>query len=311
MYSGFGDRVHVLDSPRLDRGGLPGKALFPFRALRVLLQARRLLRELHAGMVFATGGYSSFFSITAARWLGIPAVLHDSNSIPGRSNRMASRLAGTVMLGFESALEYFPGKGVYTGNPVRDSLARIPREEARRLLGLPDGRTVLFLGGSQGARAVNDLALEAAGRGIGVILQSGKRDYERVAGLAEGLEHFHHVAFVDDPSPLYSAADVCVARSGAMTIAELCWFRLPAVFVPYPYAADDHQTANAAEITGVGGGLCFSEGELEPGTMTEVLEGLLEDGERLRGMSAKLGEYMPDNPSLKIAETLLAMYGGE
>jgi UDP-N-acetylglucosamine--N-acetylmuramyl-(pentapeptide) pyrophosphoryl-undecaprenol N-acetylglucosamine transferase len=306
MYSGYGDEyVHVLDSPRLDRGGLAGKLVFPFRAIRVFAQARSLLRELDPKMVFATGGYSSFFTIAAARWLGIPAVLHDSNSIPGRSNRMASRFADSVMLGFRSALRFFPKKGVHTGNPVRDSLERIQKAEARKILGMGDGNTVLFLGGSQGAAAVNDLAIEMSRRGLGVILQSGERDFDRVRELGSTLENFHHVAFVDDPSPLYSAADVCVARSGAMTIAELCWFRLPAVFVPYPYAADDHQTANASEIVDAGGALCFDEAELTAELLYEELTSLTGNPGRLQEMAGNLGRYMPGNPSGRIAEILL------
>ena len=309
MYAGFDDRVHVLDSPRIDKGGIAGRLIFPFRALRIFLQTRRLLRELAPDLVFATGGYSSFFTIAAARSLGIPSVLHDSNSIPGRSNRMASRLAGSVMLGFRSAVDYFPGKGIHTGNPVRESLQRNQKDEARRSLGLGAGKTVLFLGGSQGAAAVNDLALSMCERGITVILQSGERDFDRISEEARGREDFHLVGFVDDLSPLYSAADICVARSGAMTIAELSWFRLPAVFVPYPYAADDHQMANAAEIVDTGGGLCFRENELTPEILWKELDGLLSAPGRLGEMSESLRRYMPDNPSRLIAEMLLGKTG--
>jgi UDP-N-acetylglucosamine--N-acetylmuramyl-(pentapeptide) pyrophosphoryl-undecaprenol N-acetylglucosamine transferase len=268
-----------------------------------------MLLDLAPDLVFATGGYSSFFTIAAARSLGIPSVLHDSNSIPGRSNRMASRLAGSVMLGFRSAVSYFPDKGIHTGNPVRDSLQRIRKDEARDSLGIGEGKTVLFLGGSQGAAAINDLALAMSKPGLTVILQSGERDFDRMGELVRGRECFHLVGFVDDPSPLYSAADICVARSGAMTIAELCWFRLPAIFVPYPHAADDHQTANAAELVDAGGGLCMKESKLTPDSLWHELDGLLSSPGRLREMSDRLTLYMPDNPSRLIAETLLGETG--
>jgi UDP-N-acetylglucosamine--N-acetylmuramyl-(pentapeptide) pyrophosphoryl-undecaprenol N-acetylglucosamine transferase len=312
MYAGFGDRVHVLDSPRIDKGGIAGKLAFPFRAMQAWLQARRLLRELGTELVFATGGYSSFFAIAAARSLRIPSVLHDSNSIPGRSNRMASKLAGTVMLGFRSAVDLFPGKGVHTGNPVRESLRRIPAEEARRSLGLGRyGRVVLFLGGSQGAAAVNDLALGSGRDDTGIVLQCGDRDYARVRDLSEGREGIHVVPFVDDPSPLYSAADLCVARSGAMTIAELCWFRLPAIFVPFPWAADDHQTANAGEIVEAGGALSFPQAGLTPGILETEIGRLFSEPGRLEAMSEALAAYMPGNPSLSIARMLLGTAGEE
>jgi UDP-N-acetylglucosamine--N-acetylmuramyl-(pentapeptide) pyrophosphoryl-undecaprenol N-acetylglucosamine transferase len=307
MYGRFERIVHVLNSPRIDRGGIPAKLALPFRALKVFFQSRNLLESLEPDLVFATGGYSSFFVMAAARSMGIKSVLHDSNSIPGRSNRLASRFAASVMLGFHCAERFFPGKGVYTGNPVRDSLRHTGAEEARRELGLDSSPIVLFLGGSQGARSVNDLANAVSKSGVSVILQCGERDFSRMRELTRGRNEFVLTGFVDDPSLLYSAADLCVARSGALTIAELCWFRLPAVFIPYPHAADDHQTANAREIASIGGATVIQEGDATPDRLMDELRQLLGNPEELAAMSRSLADYMPLNPSVRIAEDLLEL----
>ena len=305
MYGRFERIVHVLNSPRIDRGGIPAKLALPFRALKAFFDSRNILERLKPDLVFATGGYSSFFVMVAARSMGITSVLHDSNSIPGRSNRLASRFAAVVMLGFRCAERFFPRKALYTGNPVRDSLRHTGAEEARRELGLDSSPVVLFLGGSQGARSINDLANAVSQSGVSVILQCGERDLPRVRELTRGRNKFVLTGFVDDPSLLYSAADLCVARSGALTIAELCWFRLPAVFIPYPHAADDHQTANAREIAAIGGATVIHEGDDTTDRLGDELRRLLDNPEELAVMSRSLADYMPVNPSARIAESLL------
>ncbi len=308
MYSRFGSRFHALDPPRMDRGAAD-ILLLPFRAVPAYFTARRLLRELKASALLSTGGYPSFFPCLAANHLGIPVFVHESNSIPGRANRMAARFATTILTGFRSAGSGFSRTVIHTGNPVRSSLRRIPRMDAMAALGLPtEAPCILFLGGSQGAGALNDMALEAPA-GMSVLLQCGTRDEERVRAAAAGREGIFVTGFMDDPSPLYSAADIAVARAGSMTIAELSWFRLPSVLVPYPFAADGHQLTNASEITSEGGAILMEQDGLEASVLWSALASLAANGERRRSMQEALERIMPGNPADMIAGLVLEAAG--
>ncbi len=305
MY-GNRDNVRILDPPRVDRG-FSDLVSFPFRALAAYRDASALLDELAPNVLFATGGYPSFFPVLAARRHGVPSAVHESNSVPGRANRVMSRFADVTMTGFRGAAAMLGRGAVYTGNPVRPSLERHDRGDALERLGLSSGRpTVLFMGGSQGAVAVNDLALGYPGGmdEVNIVIQSGVADYARVKDGTAGRKSVRVFDFVDDPSLLYSAADLAVARSGAMTVAELAWFRVPAIFIPYPYAAGDHQARNAGEVQECGGALVFRQDGLTPGDLWNVVMELLEDGVRIRRMREALAEFMPENPAVSIAKTL-------
>jgi UDP-N-acetylglucosamine--N-acetylmuramyl-(pentapeptide) pyrophosphoryl-undecaprenol N-acetylglucosamine transferase len=305
MYSEFGDTVHILNPPRIDRG-ISDIVLLPFRAVRAFMRARKLLQKLEPSVLFATGGYPCFFPVAAARSLGIPSIIHESNSIAGRANRQASRFADKVLTGFHSSASGFRKTTVYTGNPVRLSLGRYDREFAREKLNVPDGvPVVLFLGGSQGARAINDIALKAP-EGIQVLLQCGNRDKERIKSELPGLQRIQVIDFTNDPALLYSAADIAVARSGAMTVAELTWFRIPAVYIPYPFAADNHQEWNAREIADKQGALIAFQDSTDADALWEIVNNLLEDTDEIGRMKNCLEETMPDNPAGIIAEFVMS-----
>lgn len=305
MYSEFGDAVHILNPPRIDRG-ISDVAMLPFRAVKEFLRARKLLRKLGVSTLFATGGYPCFFPVVAARSLGIHSIIHESNSIPGRANRLASRFADKVLTGFRSAASGFNRASVYTGNPVRLSLRRYDREFAREKLNVPDGvPVVLFLGGSQGARAINDMALKTP-EGIQVLLQCGSRDKERINRESSNLQRIQVIDFTNDPALLYSAADIAVARSGAMTVAELTWFRIPTVYIPYPFAADDHQKWNARETADKGGALVVFQGSTRADALWKTVINLLEDTDEIRRMKECLEETMADNPADIIADIVIS-----
>ncbi len=308
MYCKFGEIVHILNSPRIDRGILD-VGLLPFKALREFFRARKLLRELGTSVLFATGGYPSFFPVTAARSLGIPSIIHESNSIPGRANRLASRFSDKVLTGFLSAASGFRRKSIYSGNPVRLSLERYDKDFAREQLNVPDGvPVVLFLGGSQGARAINDIALKAP-ESVYVLLQCGSRDRDRINEESSDLARISVIDFIDDPALLYSAADIAVARSGAMTVAELTWFRVPAVYIPYPFAADDHQKWNALEISDKGGAIVSIQDSTDADALWRTIIGLLEDDKTIQRMKSSLEEIMPVNPAGIIAEIVISAEG--
>ena len=310
MYAPFGETFHVLHPPRVEKGPA-GLFLLPVRSLASYREALTLLRRLRPDVLFGTGGYPSFFPVLASRTLGIPSAIHESNGVPGKANLLASLVATLVLTGSATASEAFRVPVRLTGNPVRHSLRPMDRISARLSLGLPEeGITVLFLGGSQGAHALNAM-VPLAPAGISVVVQCGASDEERVRLSCKGMHgtEVRVVGFTDDPSTLYSAADVAVARAGAMTIAELAWFRLPSVLVPYPSAAGDHQRINAEEAAAGGGAVVLAQDRLEE-DLWDLVSGLAADAEGLAGRREALARTMPSNPADAVAALLLDLARG-
>lgn len=309
MYAGMGERVHFLDPPRIDRGPA-GLLKFPFGAVRAWFAARSMIRRISPGVILCTGGYSSVFCAAAGRSMGIPVLIHESNAVAGRANRCSAKFSSRILLGFGRAAGDFPGgRTAVVGNPVRSSLSLLPRAEAAARIGLDPGRPiVLLLGGSQGARTVNDLALSAPA-GLQLVLQCGERDFERIGGLLSGRAGTVVRAFEDDPSTLYSSATVAVARAGAMTLAELCRFRLPGLLIPLPDVSRDHQTANAEEAEAAGGARVFAQERLDPDGFWAGVERLLADPRELLSMSAGMAGLFPGDSADLIAQELIKASG--
>ncbi len=304
MYSPVADRVTVMNPPRIDKGM---KFLLPFTASAALFRAMGYIRKNRIDIVLGTGGYSAFFALAAARLMGKPAALFESNAHAGRSNRIASRFCRAAFTGLPGG-----GKGLKctvhrTGTPVSSSVKRIPGNEARRILGIPlDKPVVLFLGGSQGASAVNDLALGLTGD-FTVLLQCGVRDEERVRKSVAGRSGIIAEAFLNDLSLWYSAAELAVARAGGQTIAELSATSLPAVLVPFPYAAEDHQTANAAVAEKAGAAVMMEQKGSSPEKLSQLLHRLITNREELERMGQAMENLFPAEPAEKIVGILKEM----
>lgn len=303
MYAPEGDRAHALRSPRIDKGA---RILLPFTATLALFRAIRLLRRLRADVVLGTGGYASFYCVAAAWLCRIPCAVLDTNAIPGRSNRLVSRFAKLAFAAFPGQEGMFHCPVKTAGIPVQ---ARTLPVGARARLGLSeDCRVVLFLGGSQGARAVNDLAI-AAPPGINVLLQCGEADEHRVRRLVAGRMGFLAEGFLADLSDWYAAADLAVARAGAQTLAELSEFGVPAVFIPYPHAADDHQAANAMMAARAGAALMKRQDTLDAGAFWSEVKALLEDVGSLDGMALAMSGLLTKNAAQLVSEELRRLCG--
>ncbi|MEJ5359453.1 MAG: undecaprenyldiphospho-muramoylpentapeptide beta-N-acetylglucosaminyltransferase [Desulfobacterales bacterium] len=255
--------------------GIVGRGRFrQLRALaklpRACLQAGRHLRAFRPDLVLGLGSYSAGPVVIAARLLGIPIALCEQNSRPGATNRLLARFADRVFVAFPQTVGSFPaGRALWTGNPLRRGVlaAREPRSPSPSP---PErGFTLLVLGGSQGAHRLNTAMLEALpflegvrGR-LRVLHQSGAADEEAVrgayarAGFSARVEAFFH-----DMGDIYRRADLVVCRAGATTIAEITALGRAAIFVPFPHAAADHQTENAARLVEAGAAEMIAEGEL-------------------------------------------------
>jgi UDP-N-acetylglucosamine--N-acetylmuramyl-(pentapeptide) pyrophosphoryl-undecaprenol N-acetylglucosamine transferase len=254
---------------------------------RAVLHARRIIRQFRPDVVVGVGGYASGPAMAAAILGSIPTLAFEPNLVPGFANRMVGRWVSAGAVHFEQTRRYFRNARV-VGVPVRPEFFNVPAQPQDH------PPTLLIFGGSQGAHAINQ-AVSAAisamqGRlpGLHVIHQTGERDYNDVqsayshAGVAAEVS-----AFIDDMPQAFARADLLVCRSGASTVAEVTAAGKPAIFIPFPRAADDHQRRNAEAIAGAGAGVLIPESELTSEGLANTVTELLSNSERLRGMSAK------------------------
>jgi UDP-N-acetylglucosamine--N-acetylmuramyl-(pentapeptide) pyrophosphoryl-undecaprenol N-acetylglucosamine transferase len=230
-------------------GGWLRWLLLPMRLNIAMLQAWRILRRIKPDAVLAMGGFASGPGSLMASALRIPLLIHEQNAIAGLTNRWLARIADVVMAGFPTAFSARHGVRV-VGNPVRQEILALPSPELR-FAERDERMRLLVVGGSQGAQVFNQVVPEAV-RSLPKVSrpqiwhQTGKRDEVSVAAIYRAfLPDAKVVAFIDDMAAAYAWADVVVCRSGAMTIAEIAAAGVAAILVPFPHAADDHQTANA------------------------------------------------------------------
>jgi UDP-N-acetylglucosamine--N-acetylmuramyl-(pentapeptide) pyrophosphoryl-undecaprenol N-acetylglucosamine transferase len=244
--------------------------LVPFNIVGSLLKARALLKQFSPHLVIGTGGYVSWPVLRAASSRGIPTALQEQNSFPGITTRQLAPRADRIYLGFGKAQEYFKtsGKVLVTGNPVRPSISGGNRLSALREFQLdPNKKTILVLGGSQGAHTINQAVLHGLQHGLlpegcQLLWQTGKRDYTEVTAQAGEKASGHSLfPFENRMELVYAAADLAIARAGAITLAELEACAVPALLVPYPFAAGDHQRKNAEESVRLGFATMINESD--------------------------------------------------
>ena len=238
-----------------NRSSLIKNFSLPFKLAKSFLEVTSILRSFKPSAVIGVGGYSSFPVLRIAQTRGIPTFIHESNSLPGRSNIMLGKRATKIFVASGSMEKYFPSaKLLVSGNPVRNVfLNKISKEDALQFFGMkPELKTVFVMGGSLGAKSINE-AIEAnidafKKNNLQLIWQTGKPFAERAAKAEEDRSNIWTNAFINKMEYAYNAANIVVSRSGAMTIAELCVVGKPAIFVPYPHAAEDHQSVNAMAL---------------------------------------------------------------
>ena len=272
-----------------------------------------ILGRFRPDAVLGMGGFTSIAPLAAARRRGIPAYIHDSNAIPGKANRLGARFCRAVLLGFEDCARHFPGREVrVTGTPIRTELiVDVPaKARARRVNGLdPETPTLLVMGGSQGAAGINSLMAEAAeylqDSGMQVIHLSGERDAANLrAAYRDAGVPAVVMPFCDRMQDVYAAADLAVSRSGAASLTELSWFGLPAVLVPYPHAAEDHQTLNAKIFERAGAARVLPEREASGASLAALLKSLLASTASLESMASAARSLAPRDAAKRVAEVL-------
>ncbi|MCU1298884.1 MAG: UDP-N-acetylglucosamine--N-acetylmuramyl-(pentapeptide) pyrophosphoryl-undecaprenol [Acidobacteriaceae bacterium] len=274
-----------------------------------MLDCRRILSEFRPDIVIGVGGYASGPMMMAAVLSRIPTLVFEPNYVPGFANRLVARWVSGAAVHFEETGRYFRRCKV-TGVPVRQAFFDIPQKPK-------DGPPVLLVfGGSQGAHAINEVvrhsvaALRARIPNIQVIHQTGERDFNDAEVAYSGLGHWVEMhRFIDNMPSFFARADLVLCRSGASTVAEIAAAGKPAVFVPFPRAADDHQKRNAEALDRAGAAVMLEESKLGPESFVETVSSLLADQSRLKKMAAAAKKLSHPNAARDIADMAMRLAG--
>ncbi len=267
--------------------------LFPFKLISSLLNAAKIIRKFKPNVVIGTGGFASGPTLQMANRKGIPTLVQEQNSYPGITNKLLAKKAATICVAYDSLERFFPvEKIVKTGNPVRQDLLEIThkRNEAQQFFKLNSNqKTLLILGGSLGARAINRLIESQinwlADRKVQVIWQTGKLYYNEYKQL-DAFEGVNVVEFINKMDLAYAAADIIISRAGAGSISELCIVGKPVVFIPSPNVSEDHQTKNALAVVDKNAAILIKESELND--FQQQFERLLNDEEKQQELSENI-----------------------
>jgi len=294
-----------------NRSSLIKNISLPFKLAQSFFQVTGILRKFKPNAVIGVGGYSSFPVLRLAQTCHIPTFVHESNSLPGKSNIMLGKRATKIFVAADGMEKYFPEKKiVITGNPIRNVFSeKISRLEALNFFGMkPDAKTIFVMGGSLGAKSINetiDKNIEAFKKNnLQLIWQTGKSFAGRAAKAEEEQNNIWTNAFITRMEYAYAAADVVVARAGAMTIAELAVVGKAAVFVPYPFASEDHQTENALALVRKEAALMIRDADVQKHLMDTLLE-LIKDEKKIHELETNILKTGNANADETIANEIL------
>jgi UDP-N-acetylglucosamine--N-acetylmuramyl-(pentapeptide) pyrophosphoryl-undecaprenol N-acetylglucosamine transferase len=308
-----GYKIEGIPIAGFNRSSLIKNIGLPWKLLKSFLKVRRIVDGFKPDAVIGVGGYSSFPVLRYAQTKAIPTFIHESNSFAGKSNKLLGKKATKIFVATDGMETFFPKeKIVITGNPIRPAIATadaISTEEALQYFDLKKGKiTLLAVGGSLGARSIN----EAIEKGLDVLLQydiqliwqTGKTEAARWKGRAAGREGIWVSEFITAMEYAYAAADIVISRAGAMAIAELCVVQKPVVFVPYPFAAEDHQTANARTLVKQEAAMMVKDSEAAEKVVPMVV-GLAKDTGRRNNLKINIGKYAMQNADEHIIKEVL------
>lgn len=280
---------HGFDISFIDISGVRGNGVkrlcgAPFRILKSVLQARKVINSFKPDVVLGMGGFASGPGGVAAWLQGIPVVLHEQNAAAGLTNRLLAKIAKRVLMAFPGAFE----QGQLVGNPVRDDVLAL-HEQTKVCR---DKLTILIVGGSLGAKVLNDTLPTAIAalpqdkicvrHQVGKNNTAGVKEAYKSAGVTADIEV---TDFIDDMAHAYAQADAVVCRAGALTVSEVAVAGLPAIFIPLPHAVDDHQTKNAQSLVQAGGAILMPQSQFNAPDLATLLQQWIDDGEQLVVMS--------------------------
>ena len=288
-------------------------AMFPLKLISSLWKSKKILRRFKPDAVIGTGGFASGPLLQMANSMKIPTVIQEQNSYPGITNKMLSKKANAICVAYENLERFFPKeKIVFTGNPVRQDLLDVDskRNEGIAYFKLdPNKKTLLVLGGSLGARRINQLIEKELdfllANGIQIFWQCGKlyfEDYQKY----NDKENVQVVAFIDRMDLIYAAADFVISRAGASSVSELCLVGKPTVFIPSPNVSEDHQTKNAKAIVDKKGAILLRESELDA-TFETVFSDLISNENKQNELSQNIKSLAKPNATKDIVEQIIKL----
>jgi UDP-N-acetylglucosamine--N-acetylmuramyl-(pentapeptide) pyrophosphoryl-undecaprenol N-acetylglucosamine transferase len=296
----------------LNRVSLATRLRTAFDLPRAIFSAAGMLNEFQPDVVIGVGGYASGPAMLAALLKHTPTLAFEPNLVPGFANRMVAHFVSAAAVHFEQTAEHFRN-AVVTGVPVRPAFFQIPKKRYS-----PGSPTLLVFGGSQGARAINQAMMRSLPEltrrlpGLHVIHQTGERDYNEVQAAYAGSAISAEVhKFIDDMPAFFARADLVLCRSGASTVAEIAAAGKPAIFVPFPLAADDHQRRNAEAMEQANAAVVLEETRLDEVWLVDTICALLDDPSRLAKMSDAARAMSHPNASKEIAELAAKVAGIE
>ncbi len=307
-----GFKIEGLDIAGFNRSSLIKNIGLPFKLIKSFFQVKQIFKKFQPAAVIGVGGYSSFPVLRYAQAKGIKTFIHESNSFAGKSNIMLAKKATKVFTASDGMEKFFPAdKIMVTGNPVRAGISQsnITREEGIRFFGLDVAKKTIFsVGGSLGAKSINEAidknAEEFEKNNLQLIWQTGKPYAEKGKQRAAGKNNIWVSDFITQMEYAYAAGDVVISRSGAMAIAELGVVKKPVVFVPFPFAAEDHQTANAQSLVNKNAGIMVKDNEALDKLVTTII-GLAKDEHQQNELKLNIGKLGITNADDIIAREIL------
>jgi len=297
----------------LNRSNMFKNITLPFKLIKSFFQVRSIFNSFKPNAVFGVGGYSSFPVLKFAQSKGIPTFIHESNAFAGKSNIWLGKNATKIFTGTQGMDKFFPSDKIFlTGNPVRKNISSsiYTKETAMMQFGLlPDKQTVLIVGGSLGANSINDVIMQNLKHfnelGIQLIWQTGKSQSAKYLNAAKSFSNVYVNSFLNDMSAAYMAADMVVSRAGAMSVAEIAITGKPCVFVPYPFAAEDHQTFNAKTLVDDGAAFMVKDAIVKDGLVPLITDAINQPS-ILDNMQKKIKAFAISNADKIIAKEIIA-----
>ncbi|MFM1754768.1 MAG: hypothetical protein RLZZ236_1707 [Bacteroidota bacterium] len=287
-------------------------ALFPLKLVSSLLKSRQIIKEFKPDVVIGTGGFASGPLLQMANSAGIPTVIQEQNSFPGITNKLLSKKANAICVAYENLERFFPKeKMILTGNPVRQDLIEIDskKEEGQAHFNLDSNKkTILVLGGSLGARRINQLIEKElnffATHDVQLLWQCGKLYFDEYQKY--NSKNVQVMAFIERMDLVYAAADIVISRAGASSVSELCIVGKPIIFIPSPNVAEDHQTKNAQSVADKNGAILIKENELDA-TFESTFSELIANESKLRELSQNSKKLALPNATKAIVEEIIKL----
>lgn len=278
--------------------GMPRKASFALLKWGIelsmaVLKACYYILKYKPDAIFGTGGYVSAPALIGAKILKVPYMMHDCDAQPGLVTRKLAPSAKCVSVAFDCACKVINNKNCHVnGNPIRTEFKTLTKEEARERLGLENKLTLCIMGGSQGARSINDATLDALKNlDMQIIFQTGRKNYDSVMERLPEHKSLIVKPYFEDMVTVLKASDIAVSRSGSLSISEICASGIAPIFVPYPHAAGDHQRKNAKFMVEKGAGIYLEDSEINGKTLCDAINSAIENLDELQKNSFALAKF--------------------